>query len=128
MLISHCVCQPDSNCFNSFTLSSVGKVIIGTLSFVSVISNSVIPTAEEITHFLDQVKLRLISKLINGFSRVLQKLLKYFNGTAVLSYFVLPAAGDFPVILILYLKDSDCVTLSFGSYLQYCHKIPDVFK
>ena len=128
MLISHCVCQPDSNCFNSFTLSSVGKVIIGTLSFVSVISNSVIPTAEEITHFLDQVKLRLISKLINGFSRVLQKLLKYFNGTAVLSYFVLPAAGVFPVILILYFKDSDCVTLSFGSYLQYCHKIPNVFE
>ena len=95
---------------------------------MSVISNSVIPTAEEITHFLDQVKLRLISKLINGFSRILQKLLKYFNGTAVLTCFVLPAAGDFPVILILHFKDSDCVTLSFGSYLQYYHKLPDVFE
>ena len=65
---------------------------------MSVVSNSVIPTAEEITHFLDQVKSRLISQLINGISRVVQKLLKYFNGTAILISFVLPPAG----VLLLY--------------------------
>ena len=65
---------------------------------MSVVSNSVIPTAEEITHFLDQVKFRLISQLINGISRVVQKLLKYFNGTAILTSFVLPPAG----VLLLY--------------------------
>ena len=65
---------------------------------MSVVSNSVIPTAEEITHFLDQVKSRLISQLINGISRVVQKLLKYFNRTAILTSFVLPPAG----VLLLY--------------------------
>ena len=65
---------------------------------MSVVSNSVIPTAEEITHFLDQVKSRLISQLINGISRVVQMLLKYFNGTAILTSFVLPPAG----VLLLY--------------------------
>ena len=34
-------------------------------------------------HSLDQVKKILISKLINDISRVLQKLLKYFNGTII---------------------------------------------
>ena len=33
------------------------------------------------TKFLDYVKIRLISQLINGISGVLQKLLRYFNGT-----------------------------------------------
>ena len=45
--------------------------------------------------------MRLISQLINGISRVLQKLLKYFNGTTVLISFVLLAVEVFPVILIL---------------------------
>ena len=48
---------------------------------------------------------------------VLQKLLKYFNGTAILTLFVLPAKGVFPAILIFYLNDSDCVILPFGSSL-----------
>ena len=51
--------------------------------------------------------MRLISQLIKGISRVLQKLLKYFNGTTILTSFVLPVAGVFPVILILNLNDSD---------------------
>ena len=34
-----------------------------------------------------------------------QKLLKFFNGTAISTFFVLPAAGVFPVILILDLND-----------------------
>ena len=61
--------------------------------------------------------MRLISQLINGISRVLQKLLKHFNGTAISPPFVFPAAGAFPVILILYLNDSDYVILSFESSL-----------
>ena len=75
---------------------------------MSVILHSVISTAEEITRFLDQVKSRLISQLINGISRVLQELLKYSNGTAILTFFILLEAGVFPVILDLYLNDSDC--------------------
>ena len=49
--------------------------------------------------------MRLILQLIKGISRVLQKLLKYFNGIAILTFFVLPSAGFFPIILILDLND-----------------------
>ena len=85
----------DSNCFNSFTLSSVDKVITATESFVSVIASSIFQTAEETTHFSDQVKSRIISQLINGISRVLEKLHNYFNGTTISTIFVLPSAGFF---------------------------------
>ena len=67
--------------------------------------------------------MRLTSQLINGISRVTQKLLKYFNGTS----FVLPSLGLYPVILILDLNDSESVNLSFDPSLWYCHKLPDVF-
>ena len=52
------------------------------------------------TQSVDQVNSRLISQLIEGSSRVPQKLLNYCNGTAILTSFILPAAGGFPVILI----------------------------
>ena len=68
-------------------------------SFVSVILNLVSAVAEEITQDGDHVKIRLTSQLINGISRVLQKLLKYFNGTIISASFVLPLLGVFPVIL-----------------------------
>ena len=61
--------------------------------------------------------MRLISQLINGISRVSKKILKDFNSTAILTSSVLPSTGAFPVILILYLNDSDSVILSFGSSL-----------
>ena len=60
---------------------------------------------------------KLTSQLINDISRVLQKLLKNFNGTITSTSFVLPSAGVFPVIFILDLNDSDCVMLSLGSSL-----------
>ena len=37
--------------------------------------------------------MRLISHLIKVISRVLEKLLKYFSGTAILTSFVLPRPG-----------------------------------
>ena len=55
--------------------------------------------------------------MIISISRVFQKLLKYFNGTAVLTSFVFPAAGILPVILILYLNGSDSDIVLFGSSL-----------
>ena len=48
--------------------------------------------------------MRLISQLIKNISSVLQKVLKYFNDIAISTFFALPAAGVFPVILILNLK------------------------
>ena len=70
--------------------------------------------------------LKLTSQLINSISKVLQKLLKYFNETIISIYFSLPAAV-FPVIFILNFNDSESAKLSFGSSLYYCHKLPDVF-
>ena len=67
--------------------------------------------------FSDQVKMRLISQLINVISRVLQKLFKYFNGTTISKSFVLPLLEVFPVILILDLNHSDSVILSVDSSL-----------
>ena len=41
-----------------------------------------------IKQFADQVRMSLISQLINGVSRALQKLLRYFNGTLISTCFV----------------------------------------
>ena len=71
--------------------------------------------------------MRLISQLINGISRVLQKLLRFFNGTAISTFFD-STSGVFPVILILDMNDSKFAILSFNSSLQYRYKLPDVFK
>ena len=68
--------------FNSFA-SWINKVTTGTKSFVLVIVNFIAPVAEEITQYADQVRMRLISQLTKSISRVLQKLLKYFNDTAI---------------------------------------------
>ena len=63
------------------------------------------------------IKKRLTSQLINGISRVLQKLLKYFNGTIISISLALPLAGVFPVIFTLDSNDSESAKLLFGSYL-----------
>ena len=66
---------------------------------------------------MDHVKRSSTSQFINGISRVLQKLLKYFNGTITSTSFVFPLLGVFPVIFTLYLNDSELTKLSFGSSL-----------
>ena len=50
-----------------------------------------------ITQADDHVRKRSISQLIGGISRVLQKVLKYFNGTTIWTFFVLPSGGGFSV-------------------------------
>ena len=96
--------KPDSNCFNSFILSWVNKVTIRTESFLLVILNfgtwSATVTATRIL-YLGHVNGRVIPQLIKGISSVLQKLLRYFNGTVISTSFVPP----FPVCpVICYLK------------------------
>ena len=83
------------------------------------------PVAEETIQIGDHEKTKLTLSLINGLSRVLQKLLEYFNDTIISTSFVLPAVGVFPVIFILDLNDSDCVVIVS---LYYCHKLPDIFE
>ena len=45
--------------------------------------------------------MRLISQLINDISRVFLKLLKYSNGAAISTFFVLSLLGVFPFISVL---------------------------
>ena len=70
----------------------------------------------EITQFFDQVKIKLISQLIKVISRVLQKLLKYFNGTAIFA-FIIPALLVLSKNFDLNVIDSDFVITLFGSFL-----------
>ena len=61
--------------------------------------------------------MKLTSQLSNGISRVLQKLLKYFNGTNISTSFILPSTGALPVIFTLDFNDLESVKLSFDSSL-----------
>ena len=96
------------------------------------------------TQFEDHVKTSSTSQLIKGISRVLQKLLKYFNGT-IISTSTLPAilplllsAAVWPVIFVLKLNESVALAplkstilpslFTAGISLQYYHKLPDVFE
>ena len=54
-----------------------------------------------ITQFSDQDKIRFISQLINGISSVLQKLLNYFNGTAISTCFSVLVSSNLHVMLVL---------------------------
>ena len=80
-------------------------------------SNVPAPKELVITQVDDHIKIKLTSQLIKGISRVLKKLLKYFNGTIISTSFSLPAAGVFPVTFILDLNDLESAKLSFGSSL-----------
>ena len=70
--------------------------------------------------------MRLISQLISDISRVLQKILKNFNGNSISTYRV-------PVFLALFkkldlnLNELEFVMLLSNSSLQYLHKRPHVF-
>ena len=86
-------------------------------SFISFISNFPAPVELVITQSLEYVKIRLTSQLINGISRVLQKLLKYFNGAIISTSFVFPSPGKLPVIFNLDLNDPEFAKSSFGSSL-----------
>ena len=81
--------KPDFSCWSNFSLCLVDKVTTGTYNFVSVIADFPSPVGLVITQSLDHGKIRLTSQLINGISSVLQKLLKYFSGTIISTFFVL---------------------------------------
>ena len=93
------------SCCNSFVISSIDKVTTETKRFVSVITNVAtwFGAAVDITKFSGQVRMRLVLQLINGIVRVLQKLLKYLNGTIISTFFV-PSSSAEPVIFCLNLN------------------------
>ena len=116
-------------------MSWVDKVTTGTYRIVSVIANFLSPVELVIKQSIDQVTRRFISQFIIGISRVLQKLLKYFNGKIISTSFVFPLLGDFPVIFVLDLNDSEsvklnyyhCTQLSYSLVLQYQYLLHYLF-
>ena len=128
--------KPGYNCCNSFALSWVDKVTNGTQSFVSVIEN-VAPwfatAVETITQFADQVKIIFIAQFINDISKVLQNLLRYFNGTIISTSFV-PSLTVCPVTFcsklnqaLLMLASGKLIiaaaSFTAGSSLKYFQKL-----
>ena len=93
-------------------MSWVDKVTTGKWSFVSITVNvapSFAAAVKTITQFADQVRIRLISQVIKRILRILQKLLKYFNGKTFSAFFVaLPSVW----LVILSLKWSESETLA----------------
>ena len=65
--------------------------------------------------FHGHFNMRLTSQLISSIKRVFQKLLKYFNGTALFTYFALPSSGVFLVIFTMNLDGAGTVKIAFGS-------------
>ena len=110
--------NPEFNCSNSLLSFLADKLTTGTYSLQSVISNfasvedsivaigglgcgsgaflKALPTS---THFSYQDKIKLISKLINGISKLLQKSPKCFNGIAISTSFSNSPAAKLPTIL-----------------------------
>ena len=104
---------------NSFVLYWVDKVRTGRWSFVSIIANVAALSTAELRQFADQVRRRLTLQLTKGISRVLQKLCKYFKGTAI-SAFKIPASLVLSKNLYLSVNDSES--------LQNWQRLLDVFE
>ena len=91
------ILNPDFNCSNSLLSFSGDKVTTGTYNLQSVISNFAsigeliaaaggpLKALHTSTHSLYQDKINFISQLINGMSKLLQKLPKHFNGMAIVT-------------------------------------------
>ena len=100
---------------------------------------NVVSAIVDITQSLLQFNSRWILQLINGISNDLQKLLKYFCGTAIFTFLNthLSAAISGLKKLDLYLKDVELsaetlsgvpALVSGDSLLLNCHKLPDVYE
>ena len=100
-------------------LFSFDKVTTGTYNFVSVILNvaldgaTIAGSASASTvisakaQFFVQVKIISTSQLINGIFKLLQKLLKCFNGTTTSASVNESLFSVFPTMLVLHSKDSE---------------------
>ena len=99
------------------------------LSFVSAIVS--------ITQSLVQFNSRWILQLINGISKDLQKLLKYFSGTTIFTFLNTPLSSSVCGLkkLNLYLKDDELAAETLSGFLTAvaddssllrCYKLPEV--
>ena len=108
--------NPDFNCSNNLLSLSADKVTTGPYNLQSVISNFAlvgelirfaaaaggpVKALPPSTHSLYQGKTNVISQLVNGMSKLLQKLPKYFKGIAIVTSFSKTLAAKVPTILVL---------------------------
>ena len=82
-----------------------------------VISNVVSAIADVIQSLL-QFSSRLIFQLINGISKDLQKLLKYFSGTAIFTFLNTPLSAAVSDLkkLDLYLKNDESAVVELAGF------------
>ena len=95
------------------------------------------PTAADKTHYFVYLYLNFILKLINDIPNDFQKLLEYFNGTAIvafLQFLFAPSVSVFPKNIALSSKYLQLLSLGtsalklVASSLGYNHKLPIVSK
>ena len=110
-------------------MSLADKVTTGTYNVVSLKVKLVLSSltlalslpAGDKTQQLNHLRFNTTLQLINGISSGLQKLLKYFIGTAIVGLFSIPSAAlsawatVFPYNLTLYLKDSKLLSLTISA-------------
>ena len=129
-------------------MSLADKVTTGTYNFVSLIVKIILletilltlslPAADKTQHFV-HLSFNSTLQLISGISSNLQKLLKYFNGTAIIAFLTIPLASFglswttvFPNILDLCSKDLKLLSLAItalklvASSFESSHKFPVV--
>ena len=107
--------------FNSFTLSLLNKVTIGTYNFVFVILNIVLVIVD-ITQSLLQFSSRWVLQLNNGISKDPQKQIKYFSGTATFPFsntLLLSTAVNSFMRLDLYLKYVESAIISLKQVAHF---------
>ena len=81
--------------------------------------------------FLFRVNESSTLQLINGICNDLQKLLKYFNGTAIFTPFFIPLLSVLPIRFALFLNEGALSSLVISalliiSSLLKFHKLPEV--
>ena len=98
---------------------------------------NVVSAIVDITQSLVQFNSRWILQLINGISKGLQKLLKYFSETAIFTFLNTPLSTAVSGLkkLDLYLKDAELFVKTLSGYPAFvtgdsspsnCHKLPEV--
>ena len=143
--------------FNILVLSGDCRVTTETQNFVSVIANVVSLSPLQMTYFVDQFNIRLVSQLTSSISRALQKLLNFFYISICIHYTIKKKQKQktrrspgvkllldkencyfnifctFSIVITYKSKFLDSnyfksVMGLFGLSLQYCHKSRDVLE
>ena len=101
---------------------SVAVVVLYYLQFIQLKCKVLYLLMQKLSldYLYQKFRVRLISRLIKGISKVLQKLFKFFN--SIFAFIILA------LLVLLKNFDSDSDIMACGSSLQNCYKLPNVFE